>query len=353
MGLTGCKLDVQDFTQWSLQEVIDSQQKFRSLCRQHYFDQQLFHLCIPAASFVSSQRHFHIFDTDFNGKVDAGEVYVGLCLLSAAVWRDKLSFLFSLFDLGRRGFIAADGLRVLLHTVGEALSKIDEAKNVAVLAAVDEQMLVQEAIERYSEDKTSLGQSSFCLWLSELDRSFGVEAKYGKYVPEERDDPITTSSKLESAEIRESLSHNLSSKVSTMERVIGAEMQQMNHLSERILHAKQRMETQQLTEGTVASARQKIDTIETFRRPLMELIKVQQQSLAAHSAALQILLQTAPDNEPKLQKVAGLLTEVQLSQDSYRSQYVEVLQVVTKLFDELQFEYVAPKTQFQRTQTLQ
>mgnify|MGYP003334183303 CR=1 FL=1 len=70
---------------------------------------------------------FHnIFDTDRNGLVDALEVLASMAMLSCMPIKDKIDFVYSLYDFNSSGDITIDEMTIMLRTVASGTGKLDK-----------------------------------------------------------------------------------------------------------------------------------------------------------------------------------------------------------------------------------
>ena len=62
-----------------------------------------------------------MFDTDNDGLIDGLELFLGLIILSPCDPRDKIRFIFELFDFNNEEFITTNHLKIAVHMTASTI----------------------------------------------------------------------------------------------------------------------------------------------------------------------------------------------------------------------------------------
>ena len=125
------------FQAWGLDEVLNMMSRFRHCGGTMSLNLHSFAELLGMAPNATRPVFIEVFDTDGNGLVDAYETLGAICLCSGMTTREKVRFIFQLFDFDRSGTIVEDEMTILLRSVIHSAQKMDGSQAEPELALIE------------------------------------------------------------------------------------------------------------------------------------------------------------------------------------------------------------------------
>lgn len=116
------------FTAWGKEEIMSMRMRhFHDLGGRFALAPRQFTTLLDTSEKEGKDIFYDTFDTDRNGLVDALEILASIAMLSCMPIKDKIDFVYSLYDFNSSGDITIDEMTIMLRTVASGCGKMDNA----------------------------------------------------------------------------------------------------------------------------------------------------------------------------------------------------------------------------------
>lgn len=116
------------FTAWGKEEIMSMRVRhFHDLGGRFALAPRQFAALLDTSENEARGIFHNTFDTDRNGLVDALEVLASMAMLSCMAIKDKIDFVYSLYDFNSSGDITIDEMTIMLRTVASGCGKLDKS----------------------------------------------------------------------------------------------------------------------------------------------------------------------------------------------------------------------------------
>ena len=127
------------FTAWGKEEVMNMRMRhFHDLGGRFALAPRQFAVLLDTSENEAKGMFHNIFDTDRNGLVDALEVLASMAMLTCMPIKDKIDFVYSLYDFNSSGDITIDEMTIMLRTVASGTGKLDKTIKAPEVKEIEE-----------------------------------------------------------------------------------------------------------------------------------------------------------------------------------------------------------------------